>query len=209
MNVYEVGADLASGVLTRLRGDGDLAEWERRYEVAGRPGATDWDPPRLESPRGKARVLPVDCVSAAMVSGSDMLLSARAREALAPLLLPCGEYLPVQLDGLDYRWFNCTALVDVADQDRIEGRRSEHRQVPPDCWRRITRWAFHPERLVNAPAIFTVPQLQRILMCTDVLREAVEAHDLLGFQFDPLWSPETGGVEIDDSPGRFFGEAGR
>ena len=209
MNVYEVGPDLAGGVLTRLRGDDDQTAWDRRYEAAGKPSAMDWCPPRLESPRGKTKVLPVDCVAASMVSGADMLLSTRAREALAPLLLPCGECLPVELDGLDHRWFNCTTLIDVADQERIEGRRSEHRLVPPDCWRTITRWAFHPERLADAPAVFTVPQLQRILMCTDVLREAVEAHDLLGFQFDLLWSARTGGVEIDASPGQFFGESGR
>ncbi len=46
-------------------------------------------------------------------------------------------------------------------------------------------------------------------MCTDVLRQAVEAHDLLEFRFDLLWSPETGGVEIDDSLAQFFGESGR
>ena len=193
MNVYEVGPDLAGGVLTRLRDDDDQATWERRYEAIGKPSAAGWCPPRLESPRGKVKVLSVDCVAAAMVSGADMLLNGRAREALAPLLLPCGEYLPVELDGLDHQWFNCTTLIDVADQERVEGRRSKYRPEPSDCWDRITRWAFHLERLVDVPLVFTVPQLQRILMCMDVLREAVEA----------------GGVEIDDSPGQFFGEAGR
>ena len=209
MNVYEVGPDLAAGVLTRLRDDDDHVAWDRRYEAVGKPSAADWSPPRLESPRGKAKVLPVDCVAAAMVSGADMLLSARARQMLASLLLPCGEYLPMRLDGLDYQLFNCTTLVDVADQERIEGGRSKYLLEPPDCWDSITRWAFHPERLPDAPAVFTVPQRRGTLMCTDVLREAVEAHDLLGFQFDLLWSPENGGVEIDNSLGQFFGESGR
>ncbi len=115
---------------------------------------------------------------------------------LAPLLLPCGEDLPVQLDGLDYCWFNCTAMVDIADQDRLEGKHATESSMPPGSWDRITRWSFHLERVVTAPAVFTVPQKRRTLMCTDVLRQAVEAHDLLGFRFDLLWSPENGGVEI-------------
>ncbi len=53
--------------------------------------------------------------------------------------------------------------------------------------------------MATAPAVFTVPQDWQIRMCTDVLRQAVEAHDLLGFRFDLLWSPETGGVEINTS----------
>ncbi len=158
MNVYEVGADLAYGVFTRIRNDDGRVGWERRSEAAGHPSAADWHPPRLENPRGKAKVLPVECVGAAAFSGGDMLLNQRARQMLAPLLLPCGEYLPVQLEGLDYHWFNCTTLADVADQDRIEGKRSAYRHVPPACWSRVTRWAFHPERVADAPAIFTVPQ---------------------------------------------------
>ena len=63
--------------------------------------------------------------------------------------------------------------------------------------------------MATAPAVFTVPQERRTLMCTDVLRQAVEAHDLLGFQFDLLWSPEDGGVEINNSIAQFFGEPGR
>ena len=209
MNVYEVRADLAYGVFTQVREDDDQTEWERRHEAGGKPNLDGWHPPRLESPRGRARVLPLDCIASALSPGLDMLLNARARKSLAPLLLACGEYLPVLLQDLDYCCFNCTVLIDVADQERIEGRRSKYRDVPPDCWDHITRWSFHAERLPDVPAIFTVPQRSFQLMCTDALREAVEAHDLLGFQFDLLWSPEAGGVEIDTSPGRFFGESGR
>ena len=217
MNVYEVGADLAYGQLTYARtprqhanDEKQLVEWDKQYSEWKRLcEETGWVPPRLESPRGKAKTLPVDCVAAALGSGRDMLLNERAREALAPLLSPHGEYLPVQVDGLDYRIFSCTTLVDIADQDRIEGKRSPETYLPPGWWDSITRWSFHPERVATAPAVFTVPQRRWTLMCTDVLRQAVEAHDLLGFQFDLLWSPEDGGVEIDTSLSQFFGESGR
>ena len=181
----------------------------RWLEAAGTPRAADWQPPQLESPRDGPKVLPLDCIGAAAFAGHGALLSARARELLAPLLLPCGEYLPVQLDGLDYCWFNCTTMVDIADQDLIEGKRATESYMSPGSWDCITRWSFHPERVATAPAVFTVPQKRRPLMCTDVLRQAVEAHDLLGFRFDLLWSPETGGVEIDTSIAQFFSESGR
>ena len=63
--------------------------------------------------------------------------------------------------------------------------------------------------MATSQAVFTVPQHQWTLMYTDVLRQAVEAHDLLGFRFDLLWSPENGGVEIDTSIAQFFGESSR
>ena len=196
MNVHKTGADLAYGQLVYASDNIDDAQAMRWLEAAGTPRAADWQPPPLESPRGGPKVLPLDCVGAAAFAGHGALLSARARELLAPLLLPCGEYLPVQLDGLDYCWFNCTTMVDIADQDRIEGKHATESSMPPGSWDRITRWSFHLERVVTAPAVFTVPQKRRTLMCTDVLRQAVEAHDLLGFRFDLLWSPENGGVEI-------------
>ena len=209
MNVYNVGADLAYGAFNSAASDNDPAGWERRCAAVGKPSAAGWQPPPLENARGKAKVLPLDCVGALMNFHHGMLFGACAREALAPLLLPCGEYLPVQLDGLDYCWFNCTTMIDIADQDGIEGELWEgDTREAPDCWKSITRWSFHPERVATAPAVFTVPQ-RETLMCTDVLRRAVEAHDLLGFQFDLLWSPKDGGVTVDNSLSQFMGESGR
>lgn len=209
MNVYKVGPDLAYGQLVYASDNIDDAQAMRWLEAAGTSRAADWQPPSLESPRGGPKVLPLDCIGAAAFAGHGALLSTRARKLLAPLLLPCGEYLPVQLDGLDYCWFNCTTMADVADQDLIEGKRATESYMPPGSWDCITRWSFHPERVAIAPAVFTVPQKRRPLMCTDVLRQAVEAHDLLGFQFDLLWSLENGGVEINNSIAQFFGESGR
>jgi len=45
------------------------------------------------------------------------------------------------------------------------------------------------------------------LLCTDVLKSAVEAADLVGFEFQLLWSSETGGVH--PGPPAVFGEAAR
>ena len=209
MNVYKMGAEFAYGRFVYARDKTDYAQRERWAGAVGKPSAADWQPPPLESSRGGAKVLPLDCVSAATFRSDSMLLNVRARELLAPLLLPCGEYLPVQLDGLDYCWFNCTTMIDIADQDGIEGelREGDAREAP-DCWKSITRWSLHPERVATAPAVFIVPQ-RGTPMCMDVLRQAVEAHDLLGFRFDLLWSPEDGGVTIDNSIPQFMGGSDR
>ncbi len=210
MNVYKLGADLAYGQLVYATDNIDHAQAMRWLEAAGTPRAADWQPPPLESPRGGPKVLPLDCIGAAAFAGHGALLSARARELLAPLLLPCGEYLPVQLDGLDYCWFNCTTVADIARSGWHRGRALRSMTVSfRIVGKTSTRWSFHPERVATAPAVFTVPQQRRTLMCTDVLRQAVEAHDLLGFRFDLLWSPEHGGVTIDNSFSQFFGESGR
>ncbi|MCQ8278700.1 hypothetical protein NFI95_09570 [Acetobacteraceae bacterium KSS8] len=215
MNVYRVDADLAYGTLvfahspkTQSGEEAQLRIWNKEF--------SDWDhhcetvgwlaPPIGYGTRNQARALPLDAVRLALGPEHNLLLSARARALLSPLLLPNGRFLPVRWEGHDYAIFECTALADVADPGGIEGERSEYR---PGCWTRVDRWSFHPDRLATAPAIFTVPQDPFIRMCTDVFRDAVAAHDLLGFAFKPLWSEADGGVLIDNSPGQFMGEAGR
>ncbi len=210
MNLYKVGADLAYGAFNSVSGNRNPAETERRSAAMGKRSAADWRPPLVENARGKAKVLPLDCVGALLDFGHGFLLGARAREVLAPMLLPCGEHLPVQIDGSDYCWFNCTTVADIADQDGIQGEFWEDKtRETLTCWKSITRWSFHPGRVATAPAVFTVPQDSGTMMCTDLLRQAVETYDLLGFRFDLLWSPESGGVEINNSLGQFFGESGR
>lgn len=85
MNVYKVGADLAYGQLVYTRDNVDDAQATRWREAAGTPRIAEWQPPPLESPRGGAKVLPLDCVGVAAFAGHSALLSARAREVLAPL----------------------------------------------------------------------------------------------------------------------------
>ena len=170
MNVYKVTADLAYGQLTFACSERkysseekQISEWDKEFSRWRRLcETTGWVPPRLEGSAGggRARTLPLDCISAALGSGRDMLLNAHARATLAPLLLPCGDYLPVQVAGLDYQIFNCTAEADVADDDRIEGKHCEIDGETSDRWNEIDRWSFHPQRVAAAPAVFTVPQVR-------------------------------------------------
>jgi len=152
--------------------------------------------------------VPVDCVCSATTPGRGLLLNRRAREALGKLLSPCGEFLPVRLGSFDYQWFNCTVEIDAVDQEKIEGVPAEP-PVPPRYWMEITRWAFKPEALTQPPVIFGLPRHRPVLLCTDVLKSAVERADLLGFEFQLLWSSETGGVPVNPGPPPMFGEAAR
>jgi len=73
----------------------------------------------------------------------------------------------------------------------------------------ITRWAFKPETLAQPPIVFGLLRHTPVLLCTDVLKSAVERADLLGFDFQLLWSSETGGVAVNPGPPPTFGEAAR
>jgi hypothetical protein len=204
MNVYRVDADCDYGLLPVV--EDELVDfWCEK--AAGKPSATNWRVPTMLVEPDRDFV-PVDCVCSAVTPGRGLLLNRRAREALGELLSPCGEFLPVRLGRYDYQWFNCTVTVDAIDQEKMEGAPAKP-PVPPGSWRNITRWAFKPEALAQPSVIFGLPRQRPNLLCTDVLKSAVEGADLLGFEFQLLWSSETGGVAIDPGPPAMFGEAAR
>jgi len=201
MNVYRVKADLDYGYLPIVE-DELVRFWG---EAAGKPSAAHWRVPTMLVEPDRDFV-PVDCVCSAITPGRGLLLNRHARKALGQLLSPCGEFLPVRLGSFDYQWFNCTVAVDAVDDDKVEGVQAEP-PVPPGYWMEITRWAFKPEALAQPPVIFGLPRSSTTLLCSDVLMSAVEGADLLGFEFQLLWSSETGGVAIDPGPPAMFGEA--
>jgi len=204
MNIYRVDADCAYGVLPIVEEPGLVRFWR---ETAGKPSSANWRIPTMLVELDNDFV-PVDCVCSATPPGRGLLLNRRARDALGELLSPYGEFLPVRLGSFDYRWFNCTVQVDAVDQERTEGVRAEP-PARPGFWMRITRWAFKPEALAQPPVIFGLPRDRPTLLCGDVLKSAVEQADLLGFEFQLLWSSETGGVRVNPGPPPMFGEAAR
>jgi hypothetical protein len=203
MNVYRITADCAYGLLPIVE-ESLVRLWG---EAAGKPSAANWRIPTMLVEPDRDFV-PVDCVCSAITPGRGLLLNRRAREAIGELLASCGEFLPVRLGSFDYQWFNCTVQIDAVDHEKIEGVQAAP-PAPPGHWRRITRWAFKPEALVQPPAIFGLPRDRPTLLCTDVLKAAVERADLLGFEFQLLWSSETGGVPVNPGPPPMFGEAAR
>ena len=201
MDVFLVEADGAFGGVLIPEAAASYASLAARD---GRPCSEPWTPP-VVTPTDD--FVPTNCSFSYSVP--TLLLDRRAREELGLSLEPCGEFLPIVLGGYDYCWFNCHASVDAGDWERTEGegRRSNPRH---SVFRTIRRYEFLADRLAVAPAIFRLECGGLDLLCTDLLKDAVERADLTGFAFEHLWSSETGG-----SPRRrpgiegTLGEAGR
>ncbi len=70
VNACKAGADLAYGQFVYASDNTDYAQRERWREAAGTPRAADWQPAPLESLRGGAKVLALDCVGVAAFAGT-------------------------------------------------------------------------------------------------------------------------------------------
>ncbi len=161
------------------------------------PVAEPWD--EIEFTRldeGAGEFIAADCLT--MNTGADgFLVSAFAREVLAPLLKEGGEFWPVRVLGLPYWWLNCMALAEVMDREKTDADWS----VVEGAWGSFSwitttrRLAFRASGLKRAPLLFRIPEYpQGVLFARDELRSVVAAHGLTGFQFDLVWSAGEGGV---------------
>ncbi len=186
-----------------MRGDLDF-HWLRPVDGVpwpwrgGVPVGLPWQEPSLTtSDRDEAgEFLPVDCLP--MNTGSDgPILSDYARMVLEDLLLPAGEFWPVQVLGHQYWWFNCLASLDAldlartdADWDEVEGEWGSFR------WISVPRTLeFQADVVASAPAIFRVPEFpQGVLFGGEELSRAISEYDLTGFRMDLVWSSSGGGV---------------
>ena len=157
----------------------------------GNRSTDPWIPPTGEPPE-EIDFVPTDCIYS--YSPLTLLLNRKARDALGHLLLPCGEFLPVNLGSYDYCWFNCLTEHDAADWDHCEGERRENPRPHHPPFHAVRRYEFFPERLVDAPPIFWLDHGDLLLVCTDAVKDAIEQADLTGFALEHLWSSETGGV---------------
>ena len=138
----------------------------------------------------------VDCL--AINTGTDgFLVSDYAREVLAPLLTKAGEFWRVRVLGQPYWWLNCMALIEALDRKKTDADWSEvGGEWGSFSWISTTRrLAFRTSRLRRAPLLFRIPEYpQGVLFAQEALQNAVVAHGLTGFRFDPVWSTESGGV---------------
>ena len=143
-----------------------------------------------------ADFIAVDCLT--MNTGADgFLVSAFARDILAPLLKDGGEFWPVRVFGVRYWWLNCLAQVEALDRERTDADWSVvHGIWGSFSWITTTRrLAFRPSQVKRAPFLFRVPEYpQGVLFAGDALQAAVKFHGLTGFKFDLAWSVGEGGV---------------
>lgn len=107
--------------------------------------------------------------------------SQRAAEALGPLLEGLVELVPVTVSGTPM------VLVRILERDCVDRGASVLEPWGDDGanylnFRSIKAWAFRSP----PPILFRVPELPLRAFCTDAFREAVRAHGLKGFLFDPV-----------------------
>jgi len=176
MKVYILDADV-----NRYRGlyyanEDDIVEFNRRFD--GTPIKKTWTgnekfafiPERL--PNGDTPGL----------SSHIPVFNLRAVKALADVLEPNGELLPITCDGERYFLFNITRMVDALDEPHCELKRLDDGRIMT-----IDRHSFIEERL-SGVVVFKLPQ--RPLgwpYVTDSFVRRVRAAKLKGFEFRLVW----------------------
>lgn len=113
-----------------------------------------------------------------------LVLRARAAEALAPLLEPHGELLPLACPDANLWLYNATTVIDALDETRSKLIRFDDGTILA-----IEHYEFRPERLTP---VFKVPQLLRgPLFVTEELAEAITTAGLTGLDLTELWKGPT------------------
>jgi hypothetical protein len=114
-------------------------------------------------------------------------------ERLTPLIEEIGvegQFLPITVPGRRFRALNITALVDCLDGGASYPPGRAHGGIPRE-------YVFVRERVPNTP-LFKIPQTAAgEVLCVESDETAgfkglVEAHELTGVIFDPLWSSTEG-----------------
>jgi len=117
-------------------------------------------------------------------SGTKIFLSAKAKDALEPLLANHGELLPIEAeDGEPYWIFNVTNLVNALDSEKSEVLRSK------DTGRvlMINKHAFKPDQVEDQVVFKLSDAPLGPLFVTETFVRGVRDSGLLGLEFTPVW----------------------
>lgn len=189
MRVFTVKGDHQLAWINPV-GDG---EGVRLSKARGISVAAGWQPLRIQliSTLGEEdEIDPPVLTDCPHLGAAQLLLSARARDALAPLLEPEGEFLAVEAAFGDYWIYNCLRSLDALDEAQ-----SAIERFPDGGIKRITRHELQPE-VIGQHAIFHLHGKTGTCYATDRLAAAVERAGLTGFMFTEVWSSERGGVTL-------------
>ena len=108
----------------------------------------------------------------------------RRAAALADLLIPNGELLPIYCGGEKLFLYNVTRVIDALDE--LNSEIDEYEGVLTA----IDEYCFFPERLANE-VVFKIPQdVTGDTYVTDIFLERVRKAGLRGFDFPIVWSDE-------------------
>lgn len=116
------------------------------------------------------------------VNGFVPAFSAEAAEALADLLLPNGELLPVTVGGRAFYCYNTTTVADVLDAARSEIAWI----VEPQIAFKIHRHEFRPERLDGLVIFRIIERTTSVFVTGEFVRRSVE-EELAAASFVRVW----------------------
>lgn len=106
------------------------------------------------------------------------VFSARAAQALSPVISTNGELLPLNSDHEEYFAFNVTTLLDA-----LSTNHSDIVYYPSGKIMDVKKYVLDPQRVAFQP-IFKLPETARMdVFVSDEFVRIVESHGLLGFSF--------------------------
>lgn len=107
-----------------------------------------------------------------------IVLSRKAKNALAPLIEGFGELLPVEVDGNEFYIFNCLTF---AEHDQLKAKREK---VNVDGEERA-KLSFNMADVKNKPIFKTKTKISDVnLFCNEDFKQSVEKAGLTGINFN-------------------------
>lgn len=126
----------------------DSADFETiKRKVNGVPRRDSWAPIRMQLIREEWDGRSFMESDAPWLSGDALIFRPHAVQAMAPLLAPHGEFLPLDCDEAELFVFNCTRVVGALDEDSSELERFSSDGTI--SW--IRRHVFRPEVVRDVP----------------------------------------------------------
>jgi hypothetical protein len=196
MRIYRVGCIDAAQRL-------DMAPEDQAHLFRGRLGSgktfsEKWTPPtvwHMVLPRLSDRNRRLCDITIVANHIGTPVLSARAKQAFEPRLGANVEWLPLPFDGCEYWLLNVLRTVEL-DKTRAVTRDFSDGQPGP-----VEKYAFHESDVADL-WLFKAHSWPISVLCTERVRDLVEAEQLTGFWFRCAWDStyEPFGIDrINDS----------
>lgn len=122
---------------------------------------------------------------------SNLIMRRRAVFALRDLLEAGGEILPLATrDNVALSVLNVTRVIDALDVD------NSIVEYAPDSDKILIHWthAFHEPLVCDVP-FFRLPNRSSPIFVNESFKRRVSEAGLVGLDFIPAWSPETGAIK--------------
>ena len=181
MSIYRISHNIEDFMFFTID-DLDVYDKMEDFDIDGfgQPLAFKWVAP-------KAEFIPSDSGSKVMPditqwNGSDLILNAKAKQALGNVLASLGEFLPLVGACKDYWMFNSATRIGNAIIDP-DNTRSAY--FDDGSWERLEQLAFNSNAEKLAPCLFTI-EIDRgaNLYCSDVFKALIEKNGLQGLSFE-------------------------